>query len=608
MIKNYFTAPTLLAPESNRLANIHYIILAVLLLFACFYGMSSYAIFDLREGIFAEVAREMVATQSYLIPYLNYVPFLQKPPLFYWLVALSDHMFGVNEFASRLIPSISVALLGLLVVYFGKKIDELRTGWLTAIILFTSIGYTTIGRIVAPPILSTLFISASLCFYYIWYSRNITPNLIASYFFLALAVLTDGLFPLLMVPTIGILFVWLTKSDRTVFKQLFNKTGLLVLLVVAAPWFLIATLMQPGFITQYFISEQLLKIMGHHTSAIAHAGPGYYYLPWIIAYLMPWILFLPTLFHFPQRISIHFNPLKLFLWLWFIVPFILLSLSQAKNLSYMLVGVPPLAFLIGLKIDDYIALDKGRILSVVFIASLAVEIIALVVFLIFFSAGNQPWTASFLLPQLTLPAIILLITAGLYLAGGIFILKRKQEKPFIAFLLIASLVIPLGIFVDFIKDRAQNKFSQIAIGQYINYGYEQMPIFLYQDYERMSSLPFYSQQHLAMIDSQDQILKFGQTRPEAKEWFFTLQDFLVKAKSESVFVAVKIDKLAEFQNYTKSLNFCTIMRNANAILLSNSPDDCKIAATQTKDESFWQNVEKKAKTNQRVIYVPSTYT
>ena len=164
MIKNYFTAPTLLAPESNRLATIHYIILGVLLFFACFYGMSSYAIFDLREGIFAEVAREMVATQSYIIPHLNFVPFLVKPPLFYWLVALSYHAFGVNEFAARLIPSAATALLGLLLLFFGKKIDELRTGWLSAIILFTSAGFTFISRIVAPEILSVLWISGSLFF------------------------------------------------------------------------------------------------------------------------------------------------------------------------------------------------------------------------------------------------------------------------------------------------------------------------------------------------------------------------------------------------------------------------------------------------------------
>ena len=135
-----------------------------------------------------------------------------------------------------------------------------------------------------------------------------------------------------------------------------------------------------------------------------------------------------------------------------------------------------------------------------------------------------------------------------------------------------------------------------------------MPIFLYQDYEKLSSLPFYSQQHVSIIDSKDQILEFGQKTSQAKGWFLTMPDFLQKAKSESVFVAVKMDKLDEFQGITKSLNFCTILRNANAVLLSNSPDDCKIAAQQTKDESFWQNVEKKAKSNQRVIYVPSTYS
>ncbi len=608
MIKNYFTAPTLLAPESNRLATIHYIILAILLIFACYYGMSTYAIYDMKEGIFAEVAREMVATNSYLIPHLNFVPFLQKPPLFYWLTALCYHFFGVNEFATRLIPSTATALVGLLVLFFGKKIDELRAGWLTAVILFSSVGFTFIGRIVSPQILSTFFISASLFFYYIWYAKNITPYLIYSYLCLGLAVLTDGLFPLLLVPTIGLLFTLLTKSDRKLFKQLFNKTGILILLIVTLPWFLLATLFQPGFVIEYFINEQLLNIFSHHTSAISHPAPGYYYLPWIIAYLLPWSLFLPALFRFPQRMTVHFDPLKLFLWLWFIVAFVFLSLSYSKNYAYMIVAAPPLAFLIGLKIEEYLTLDKGRMLSIVYITFLALEIIALIIFLIFFSAGNQPWTSGFLLPQLTIPAIVQLIVAIAYLVGGVYILKRKQEKPFIAYLLIASLIIPLSLLANFVRERAVTKFSQVAIGQYVNYGYEQLPIFLYQDYERVSSLPFYAQQHIAMIDSKDYLLQFGQSRPEAKDWFLTLDDFLKKAKTESVFVVVRNVKLNEFLNYAKSLNFCTIMRNGDVILLSNSPEDCKVAQQQLENTPYWQNIANKAKQKGKQIYVPSGYS
>lgn len=608
MIKNYFTAPTLLAPESNRLAKIHYVILAILLIFACFYGMSSYAIFDMKEGIFAEVAREMVATNSYIIPHLNFVPFLQKPPLFYWLVAASYHFFGVDEFATRLIPSIATALTGLLLLYFGKKIDELRAGWLSAIILFSSAGFTIIGRVVSPEILTTLFISASLFFYYIWYVKNITPYLIGSYFFLSLAVLTDGLFPLILVPTIGILFIWLTKSDRKLFFSLFNKTGLLVLLALSLPWFIIALLIQSGFVIEYFINVQLLNIFSHHSSALSHPAPGYFYIPWIIAYLLPWSLLLPTLFRLPQRMTVHFDPLKLFLWLWFIVAFVFLSLSFQKNYAYMIVSAPALAFLFGLKIEDYLNLDKGRMLSIVYITFLVLEIIALIIFLIFFSAGKQSWTAGYLLPKLTLPAIILLVVAALYLVGGVYLLKRKQEKPFIAFLLIVALIIPSGIFASYVKDQAQLKFSQFGIGQYVNYGYEQLPIYFYQDYEKMSSLPFYAQQHITLIDNKDYILQFGQTRSEAKDWFLTLPDFLKKAKGGSVYVAVGIDKLNEFQNYAKSLNFCTIMRSGTAILLSNSPEDCKVAQQQLENTPYWENIQKKAKQKGKVIYVPSGFS
>src|SRR4029077_18391148 len=75
------------------------IVIASLILFIPFLG--AVHLFDWDEINFAEASREMLVTHNYSIPQINFQPFWEKPPLFFWLQVISMKMFGVNEFASR---------------------------------------------------------------------------------------------------------------------------------------------------------------------------------------------------------------------------------------------------------------------------------------------------------------------------------------------------------------------------------------------------------------------------------------------------------------------------------------------------------------------------
>jgi 4-amino-4-deoxy-L-arabinose transferase-like glycosyltransferase len=72
--------------------------LGLLIFVGCFYGIGSYAILDMNEGLYAEVAREMLVNHHWIIPHLNGVSYLEKPPMLYWLIALSYKIFGINAF------------------------------------------------------------------------------------------------------------------------------------------------------------------------------------------------------------------------------------------------------------------------------------------------------------------------------------------------------------------------------------------------------------------------------------------------------------------------------------------------------------------------------
>ncbi|HEV2523722.1 MAG TPA: glycosyltransferase family 39 protein, partial [Gammaproteobacteria bacterium] len=115
------TLPSQLAPWQT-------IFLGLIVFVGCFYGIGSYSILDMNEGLYAEVAREMLANNHWIIPHLNGVSYLEKPPMLYWLIALSYKFFGINAFGARFIPSLATALTALSFYWLGKKTGDVRTG------------------------------------------------------------------------------------------------------------------------------------------------------------------------------------------------------------------------------------------------------------------------------------------------------------------------------------------------------------------------------------------------------------------------------------------------------------------------------------------------
>ena len=91
----------------------YFAILAAIFFFPFLGGVH---LFDWDEINFAEIAREMLVTGNYLEPHIDYEVFTEKPPLFFWLQALSMNLFGVGEYAARF-PNALFGVLSLDLVY-----------------------------------------------------------------------------------------------------------------------------------------------------------------------------------------------------------------------------------------------------------------------------------------------------------------------------------------------------------------------------------------------------------------------------------------------------------------------------------------------------------
>ena len=99
------------------------------------------------EGRYAEIPREMLLHGDFITPCLNYVKYFEKPPLHYWLNALSFSIFGQNEFAARFAGTLAGLLTVLFTYWLGRQLFERRVGLLAALIVGTSGGFLVQSRI-----------------------------------------------------------------------------------------------------------------------------------------------------------------------------------------------------------------------------------------------------------------------------------------------------------------------------------------------------------------------------------------------------------------------------------------------------------------------------
>ncbi len=103
------------------------------------HGLGNISLWDPDEPRQAIMAREMLARGDYIHPYLNGLPYLEKPPLHPWLIMLTARVTGkIDEFSSRLPSALAATLLLLFTYFLGRRLDHEVSGFLGALILATN--------------------------------------------------------------------------------------------------------------------------------------------------------------------------------------------------------------------------------------------------------------------------------------------------------------------------------------------------------------------------------------------------------------------------------------------------------------------------------------
>ncbi|HEV3511031.1 MAG TPA: glycosyltransferase family 39 protein [Candidatus Sulfotelmatobacter sp.] len=285
---------------SRRLRIASYSALAIV--FAAVYvgSLFSPALLDDADSTHAEAAREMFVTGDYVTLHINGVRYLEKAPLPYWLVAFSYRLFGVNEFATRLPMAISVLLLGMLGLVWARRAFGERAGIYAGLFVYTAAGVFLFTRILIPDVLLSLLIAASLYFFltalqpegreWRWY---------AGYACMALGVLTKGLIALAFPGGAAVIYLGVTGEWRR-WREFRLFSGLILFLAIAAPWHILAGLRNTGgqgghgFFWFYFVNEHFLRFLGKRYPRDYNKLPWALYWSLHLVWLFPWSLYFPA--------------------------------------------------------------------------------------------------------------------------------------------------------------------------------------------------------------------------------------------------------------------------------------------------------------------------
>ena len=245
------------------------------------------------EGRYVGVAWEMVQSGNWLVPTLDGMPFFHKPPLFYWLTALSLKLFGFHATSARIAPLLGGwlamgSVCGLAWRWASPRLSR-RLVWVTATtpLLFLASQYANLDMLVAGCITATVALAAHACLLRLEKNeRQARHALWAAYAMAALGVLAKGLIGGVL-PAASLL-LWLAwQRQWRLMLGLFSGVGLVIFLLLAAPWFALMQNEFPDFLHYFFVVQHFQRFAAH---GFNNVQPLWFYPAVLLLFCLPWSL------------------------------------------------------------------------------------------------------------------------------------------------------------------------------------------------------------------------------------------------------------------------------------------------------------------------------
>jgi len=316
------------------------------------------------DAVQAQIARNMLDSGDWVTARLNGIPYLEKSPLKYWMIAVSYMIFGVHDWSARIPLALAAVLLCWVTERFGSWAFGARAGMWAGLALATSAGLFLFTRILIPDVVLTLAIALAM-----WsFLRALEERPVWAYGFWAAigaGLLLKGLIAAVFPLGAAVLFLLVTRQGKK-WRRLRPFTGLALMLAIAAPWHVLATLRNPpyldftlrsepgkyrGFFWFYFMNEHVLRFLNLRYPRDYNTVPRAQFWLFHLLWLFPWSMYFPAVarLRFRGAGRVERTRLLALCWTGFVLAFFTFSTTQEY---YSMPVYPALALLTGSALSE----------------------------------------------------------------------------------------------------------------------------------------------------------------------------------------------------------------------------------------------------------------
>ena len=489
--------------------------LAVALVIASWIALGGFrGLYNPDEGRYAEIPREMLATGDWVIPHLDGLVYIEKPPLQYWATAVSEELFGLSNWSARLYTSLCGLATVLLVMALAGRLWGRAAAWRSGIVLASSLLMLLMSHQLTLDMSLTLFMTLTLGTFCVAQHERTSPHarrgwMLAAWASAACAFLTKGLLAGAL-PILTLIAYSALHRDLAPWRRLYPVSGLALFLLIVMPWLVLIQHRLPAFFNFFFVREHFERYL---TLVERRYQPWWFFGEVLAAGSLPWIVPVVRALVTGWRASEppgRFDARRL-LWVWSVVVLVFFSASDSKLIPYILPMFPALAVLVGTAEERRLAAD------------LRVTAVGLIVLGVVVAAGaallpqllHEPTKAPYFLAVRGPLALIAFAAA----ASGVAALvlgrardAREAERPAHAMPLVAA--VGAGGYVTFVgvlwaASALAPLYSGEPLVKQLPPALREVPV-VYGVRLYDQSLPFYLRRTMTLVDYRGE-LDFGLT-------------------------------------------------------------------------------------------------
>jgi 4-amino-4-deoxy-L-arabinose transferase-like glycosyltransferase len=565
--------------------------------------LSPPSLMDDVDAVQAQIARDMLTSGDWVTARQDGVVYFEKSPLVYWLMILAYKVFGVHDWAARIPIALSSVGLVWLTAAFGKWAFGKKAGFCAGLVMATCVGLWLFTRILIPDVMLTFTITAAMwAFLRLFDEEERHPRAWACVLAmsLALGLLLKSLVGIVFPIAAALLFLLFTRRlfSWQAWKRIYPITGIIIILLIAAPWHILAAIRNPpyfawtfksmpghyhGFLWFYFINEQLLRFLNLRYPRDYNTVPRIWFWLFHLIWLFPWTVYLPAVAKLSFKSADRAGRTRLLALCWtgFILVFFTFSTTQEY---YSMPCYPALALLFG----SAMAAEGKWIRRGTSVLTAVLGILGFAAVTIMFAVKSVPTPGDISaaltshpkvyslslghMEDLTLNSFAYLrvplgIAAAAFLLGAIGTFKASPKRSYLATALMMILFfqgarMAMVKFDPLLSSRDMaNLILSSSPGQVI----------IDHHYYTFSSIAYYTGRPELLLNGRWNNFEYGSNAPGAPDVF--IDDEKLKSlwsKHQRFYLVAKADQLSRFYNLLGPGNVEVKECTGGKVLLSNS--------------------------------------